>query len=152
MSQVELKYQFRVSESGEIKIVNRKDFTKDMVKYFAGKSVVGTFKKPRKIRSSKQNSFYWAVTVPEVLESLVEAGYERHMLNIDTVHEFLVDKFLKFDLPSSEYAGEFISITKRSKELTTGEWLDYQADIAKWAAEFLNVKLSVPEEQKEINY
>lgn len=147
----ELKYQFKVSEDGEIKIINRKQFVTDMQKLFSGKIAIGTFRKPKKQRSTKQNSFYWAVTIPEVTEALVDAGYDRYMLTSETVHEFLVEKFLKFDLPSSEFAGEFISITKRSKELTTAEWMNYTTDIQIWAQTFLNTTLSVPEEQKELD-
>lgn len=151
MANIELKYKFRVSEEGKITIIDRKGFIREMQKYFPNKTVIGTFRNVRKMRSALQNSFYWGITLLEVLEGLVDAGYDRHSLSVEIVHDFLVDKFLKVDLPSSEFAGEFITITKRSKELTTGEWMDYQADIAKWAREFLNITLSVPNEQKEID-
>lgn len=150
MANIELKYKFRVSEEGKITIIDRKGFIREMQKYFPNQTIVGTFRKVRKMRSTLQNSFYWGITLLEVLEGLVDNGYDRHSLSVEIVHDFLVEKFLKFDLPSSEFSGEFITITKRSKELTTVEWLNYQDAIAKWAQEFLGITLSVPDEQKKI--
>lgn len=147
----EIKARFR-KKDGKITMINRKMWEQEINTLFKEDcDFIGTFRKRKKQRSTKQNSFYWAVTIPEVTEALVDAGYDRYMLTSETVHEFLVEKFLKFDLPSSEFAGEFISITKRSKELTTAEWMDYTTDIQRWAQTFLNTTLSVPEEQKELD-
>lgn len=152
MAQVELKYQFRVSESGEIKIVNRKEFTKDMVKYFAGKTVIGTFKKPRKIRSTAQNSYYHACCIPEVIEGLIGAGYDANELNREVVHDMLRHKFLTKDLPSPDFSGEFVTITRSTTDLSVGEFMDYIAEIQRWCATYLNHVIPDPNQQKEINY
>lgn len=148
---IELKYQFKVSEEGEIKIINRKQFVKDMQQMFAGKVAIGTFRKIRKQRSTRQNSFYWGITIPEIIEGLVDSGYDRYLLTPENVHDMLKAKFLTVDIPSTEFSGEFITITKDSKDLTTAEWMDYTVDISRWCQEFLNITLSVPNEQKEID-
>lgn len=147
----ELKYQFKVSDTGEIKIVNRKQFEIDMFKAFAGKTCVGVFRKVRKQRSTKQNSFYWGITLPEIIDALVDAGYDKYILTPDNVHDMLKSKFLTVTVPSTEFAGEFITLTKDSKDLSTGEWMDYMVDVSRWCQEFLNTTLSVPNEQKEID-
>lgn len=149
----EVKAKFR-KKDGKYIMIGRKLWEMEMNKLFPDDNVeiVGVFRKPTRTRSTLQNGFYWGITIPEVIEGLVDVGYDRYQLSSDVVHDFLVEKFLKFDLPSSEFAGEFISITKRSKELSTVEWMTYQSDIQKWANEFLNVELSVPDEQKRINY
>lgn len=149
---LELKYQFKVSEEGKITIVNEGLFKSEMRKHFLGKTAIVTVRKPRKQRSTRQNSFYFGITIPEIIEGLVDAGYERHELSVDLVHDMLREKFLKVDLPSKEYSGEFISLTRSSTELSTAEWMDYTAEVTRWAAEFLNITLSVPNEQKEIEY
>lgn len=151
MASQELKYQFKVSETGEIKIINRKQFVKEMQQMFAGKTAIGTFRKVRKQRSTKQNSFYWGITLLEIIEGLVDAGYDRYLLTPENVHDMLKVKFLTVTIPSTEFAGEFITLTKDSKDLTTAEWMDYTVDVSRWAQEFLNVTLSVPNEQKEID-
>lgn len=151
MANIELKYQFRVTADGDIKIINRKEFVKQMKEVFAGKTVIGEFRLPKKNRTSKQNSFYYAVTIPEITEALVQIGYDPYMLNSRVVNQYLEGKFLKVDIPSSEYAGEFITITKESKDLNTVEWMKYTEDITIWAAEYLKVVLSIPLEQKEID-
>jgi len=151
MASRELKYIFKVSEDGEeIKIVNRRQFMADM-KMFAGSNVVATFRKPRKQRSTRQNGFYWGITLPEIIDGLEYAGYERYLLTPENVHDMLKNKFLTVTVPSTEYAGEYITLTRDSKDLTTTEWMTYTDDISRWAQEFLNITLSVPLEQKEID-
>lgn len=122
-----------------------------MVENFKGKTVIGEFRKIRKQRSLKQNSFFYAVTIPEIIESLVEAGYGRSEVTPRAVNQMLERMFLTVDIPSTEYAGEYITITREAKTLSVGEWMDFTADITKWAAEFLNTVLSVPLEQKEMD-
>jgi len=151
MATKELKYQFKVSEDGkEIKIVNRKGFENDMRNLFKGQTVIGVFRKPRKLRSTQQNSYYFGCCVPEVLEGLLEAGFEASSLNIEVVHDMLRHKFLTEDLPSPEFSGEYISITKSTTELTTTEFMSYIDAIQKWSMEFLNHYIPSPSEQKEI--
>jgi len=148
----EIKYQFKVDEDGTIKIVNRKQFEADMKAMFAGKTAIGIFRRARRVRSTPQNSYYWACVIPEVFDGLVDAGYDRHALNYDIVHEMLRNKFLKVDLPSEEFAGEFITVTKSTTELTVAEMSDYISEIHKWAAEFLNIVITSAGDQKEIHY
>lgn len=152
MATQELKFQFKVSEEGEIKIINRKEFEREMVQNFKGKTVIGTFKKPRKMRSNQQNSYYWSCVVPEVLDGLIEAGFEPNELNKEVVHDMLRHKFLKVDLPSPEFTGEFITVTKSTTELGVGEFLDYIAEIQRWSATFLGHIIPDPNSQKEINF
>lgn len=59
----ELKYQFKVSDTGEIKIVNKKGFEKEMRERFSGSSVIGVFRKPVKKRSTAQNGYYHKIVV-----------------------------------------------------------------------------------------
>lgn len=151
MATQELKFKFSVSEEGDIKIINRKEFERQMIENFKGKSVVGTFRKIRKLRSTRQNGFYWGITIPEILEGLVDCGYERYLLTPDNVHDLLKNKFLTVTVPSTEYSGEFITICKDSKTLSTGEWMDYTTEVYKWCQEFLNFTPSLPNEQKEMD-
>lgn len=151
MATQELKYVFKVSEEGVITVINRKQWEKDMVSLFKGKQVVGLFRKPKKIRSTKLNSFYWGISIPEIIEGLVNNGFDRHTLTVEIVHDMLRHKFLTVDMPSTEFAGEYITITRSSTDLTNGEWLDYMVDVERWCSEFLGIILSKPNEQKEID-
>jgi hypothetical protein len=151
MATQELKYQFKVSEDGVITIVNRKQFVHDMKTLFSGKVAIGVFRKVRKQRSTRQNSFYWGITLPEIIDGLVDAGYERYLLTPENVHDMLKTKFLTVTVPSNEFSGEFITLTKDSKDLTTAEWMDYTTEVYKWCQEFLNFLPSLPNEQKEMD-
>lgn len=149
---LELKYSFKVTESGEIKITNRKSFVAEMQKYFPNMTVIGTFRKPRKLRSTAQNAYYHACCIPEVIDGLVEAGYDANEINKEVVHDMLRHKFLTKDLPSPDFSGEFITITRSTTDLSVGEFMDYIAEIQRWSATYLNHVIPDPNQQKEINY
>lgn len=149
---LELKFTFKVSDTGEIKIVNRKEFEREMVKYFKGGQAIGTFRKPRKLRSTTQNAYYHSCVVPEVIDALTEAGFDPNEFNRDVVHDMLRHKFLTKDLPSPDFSGEFITITRSTTDLSVGEFMDYIAEIQRWCATYLNHVIPDPNQQKEINY
>lgn len=152
MATQELTYKFKVDDEGNIKIINRKQFITDMKAMFGGGEAIGVFRKARKQRSTLANSFYWAVYIPEVMEGLVQMGYDRYQLNREVVHDMLRHKFLTVELPSPDYSGEFITITKSTSELTSAEFSDYMVDIQRWSNEFLGIVLSEPNTQKEMDF
>jgi hypothetical protein len=147
----EIKCQLRVSQDGEIKMINRKEFEKMIKDNFSGQTIIGEFRLPKKKRSLGQNNFWWGINIPEIIEGLVEAGYDRYTLNPRAVNSMLERMFLTFDMPSSEYAGEYITITKEAKYLSTKEWMEFMDNVHKWSGEFLGITLSIPLEQKELD-
>lgn len=147
----EVKARFRIKE-GKISMVGSKLWQKEMLDSFPDGDVIGVFKKPRKMRSNGQNSYYHGIVIPEVLEGLITAGFEPESLNHDIVHDMLRHKFLTEDLPSPEFSGEFISIVRSTTSLTTTEFMSYIEAIQRWSAEFLNHIIPSPNEQKEINF
>lgn len=149
----ELIYTASVTEEGQLKIVHRKGFDEDM-KAFAGQRLIIRIKKYRKSRSNKQNAYYWGCVINYVTEGLVNMGFERPLLSSDNVHHLLREKFLKEDLgvPDGVHAGEFVTMVRSTTDLSTTEFMDYIADIQKWAAEFLNIVIPDPGEQSEIEF
>lgn len=149
----ELIYTANVTEDGQLKIVNRKGFDQDM-KTFAGQRLILRVKKYRKSRSTKQNSYYWGAVISYVEDGLVNMGFDRHLLSSENIHHMLRDKFLKEDIGVSEgnHAGEFVTMVRSTTDLSTTEFMDYIADIQKWAAEFLNIVIPSPGEQSDLEF
>lgn len=146
----DLVYIGNVDESGMLKIVHRSEFDRDM-SMFAGKRLRIAIRPVKKTRSIKQNRYYWGCVLNFVLQGLWDAGYPKHEVDIDTVHEFLKSKFLKKDLVSED-TGEVINVTRDTKGLSTSEFMDYIADIQQWAAEFLSIVIPDPEQQSSFNF
>lgn len=114
-----------------------------------GRHVV-SIKKYKKQRSLSQNSYYHSCVVPAVKDGLIDAGFDRHLLNSETVHEMLKNKFLKEEVPNDD--GLFIEMVRSTSSLTTTEFMNYIDDIQRWASEFLNIYIASPNEQSELNF
>jgi len=97
-----------------------------------------TVRKPKKHRSLEQNNFYWGVVV-ELLKEVV--GF-----NKDEMHDALREKFL-----SETVEGKKTSVVRirSTTELSTVEFMDYIAEIQKWAAEYLDCYIPDPERWEE---
>lgn len=124
-------------------------FKTDMEDFPTGRYMI-TCRKYRKSRSSKQNGFYWGCVIPYVIDGLVDMGFEKRLLNAESVHHMLREKFLKEDVPND--VAEFITLVKSTTDLSTIEFMEYIADIQQWAQTFLNIYIPDPGEQTEINY
>ena len=109
-----------------------------------------TITKYKKSRSLNQNNFYHGCVVPAVKDGLVDMGFDKYLMDNETVHEFLKSKFLKQDVGVE--SGEFITITKSTAKLSTTEFIDYIAEIQAWSSTFLNIYIPDPGEQSELNY
>lgn len=106
--------------------------------------------KYKKKRSLPQNSYYYGVIIPSVLDGLVDMGFNKHDLSNEVVHEMLKEKFLKHDLGNEN--GEFVTIVRSTKTLSTSEFMDYIAEIQQWSSSFLGIYIPEPNEQSELNF
>lgn len=146
----ELVYTANVTEEGQLKIVGRKGFDEDM-KGFAGGRIIIRIKKYRKSRSNKQNAYYHGCVIAYVQQGLIDQGVDKRLTGADNVHHMLREMFLKEDVPVGD-AGEFVSMVKSTTDLSTTEFMDYIADIQKWASEFLNIYIPDPGEQTDLEF
>lgn len=148
MSKTALHYVATVV-NGVVKISNRAGFDEDM-KQFEGKRIQFTVKGYKAQRSNKQNAYYWGCIIPYVQDGLLELGFEKRILDQETVHEMLKGKFLKEDLATDQWNGEFITHVGSTTDLNKLEFSDYIENIRTWAAEYLSINIPDPEEQIEL--
>ena len=146
MADLILTYSGKV-KNGELKIVNRSQFNREL-EYFEGKDVEVQVRKKRKKRSLMQNAYYFGVVVPCVVEGLKDVGYR---VNRELTHEFLKSKFAREEIVNEE-TSEVLSIIGSTAKMTTSKMMDYFAEITQWAAEFLNIQIPLPGEQTKIDY
>jgi len=97
-----------------------------------GKRIELTLKKEKSQRSLDQNSAYWGIII-EILSA--HLGYER-----EETHDALRTKFL------SRVDDKGLTIIRSTTSLSTVEFMDYYAQIQRWAAQFLNCYLPSPNE------
>jgi len=144
----ELRYIFTVKD-GKMKISHREQFDVDL-EGFEGCRGILTLKKYRKTRSNKQNAYYHGCVIPYVIDGIAAMGTSRSLLSAENVHEMLKAKFLGEDIPNED--GEFIRINRSTTDLTTTEFMEYLADIQRWAAEFLHIVIPDPGEQADLQF
>ncbi len=124
---------------------NRKRYDYEM-QSLAGKEVRVTIERLRNSRSGQQNRYYWGAVVPIVCRGLNEVGYR---ISEPDTHEYLKATFLH-DHIVNENTGEFLETIGSTRRLTTTGFMEYIADIQRWAAEFLGVDIPDPNEQTEL--
>jgi len=126
---------------GVLKISDRKRFDSE-IKMFEGKRVEISIKKSKKTRSNPQNSYYWGVVIPCVLNGLTDLGNAG--LTNDIVHSFLKDRFIQegaeIIIPKT---AEVIKM-KTTTTLSTTQMMGYIADIQQFSAEILGVVIPDP--------
>jgi hypothetical protein len=79
-----------------------------------------------------------------VRQGLIDQGFD-NFRNDESVHELLKYRFLKVD--ESNPDGLFVERIKSTTELSTSQFMDYIAEIQRWASEFLNVYIPEPNEE-----
>lgn len=99
-------------------------------------------------RSLNQNAYYHGVVVPLVMEGLKDIGYNE-IKTLSDAHECLKYLFLKKQIPN-ESTGEVIEILGSTAKLTTTEFNLFIDQVIRWAAEYLNVQILLPNEQMQL--
>lgn len=132
-------------ENGKLKR-NRKLIT-ETIEQFEGKEIQITFERKRKKRSNNQNAYYHAVIVPLIQLAFKEEWGER--LTREEVHEFLKLRFNYVEKVNKE-TGEILNLPKSTKQNTTVEQEEYHDDCRRFALEWFNVVIPLPNEQTEL--
>ena len=117
-------------DNGGLKF-DRRSSVDEYIGTLIGQRVEVIIRKPKTSRSTLQNSYYFGVVV-EILAK--ELGYDK-----DEMHEILKYKFLQSNAMGMPYV-------KSTTKLSTGEFEDYLEKIRRWAAEFLNINIPLPNE------
>lgn len=136
----ELIYFAKVSPSGEWEGVPKKKLRQEVARLFGGQSIEIIIHRKKKHRSVQQNRYYWmAVTMLSD-----HTGFTK-----DEMAAILKQKFLK-TTKVNEDSGAVYEYVKSTTELTTTEFMDYVADIQRFASEEFDIFIPDPGEQIEV--
>lgn len=147
MPATKLEYNGSVKDG---KITLPKRLRAEVVASFEGELIRVVFERKKKVRTPSQNSYYWAVIVPMILDEMINLGYDEFQSgnkdHLQIVHEYLKNKFL----PAKEVPdvnGVAIKLPPSSKNISTVEFMEFIDSVCKWAAECLNLRIPEPNEQ-----
>jgi hypothetical protein len=114
-----LKNHFAKVVNGKVEFSDVDGWKAD-VKRHEGKAVFVTVERIFRQRSIPQNSYYFGIVIPCLMEW---SGYDK-----DEMHEALKEKFLRIEKV------EGLPSTRSTADLTTIEFMDYIDEIVRWAA------------------
>lgn len=108
------------------------------LKMLDGKRIKVTIEERKRARTLSQNSFYWGVLVPMVVNFMNDYGA---IVDGEEVHEFLKQEVMKLRTEITTPEGEIKYITGSTAKLSTLEWEMAIEKVRVWAA---NVDLILP--------
>lgn len=149
-----IQYSFNCDViNGKMVFPNREGFL-ETVRVLEGLPLEIIVKQRRtKKPSSKQRGYYWACMIPLVFDGLRDAGWSiTDFPSVNSVHEFLKDKFCPREEIVNEDTGEALPLPPSTEKLDTRAREKYHEDIRQWAAEFLGIYIPEPLEQTTLNY
>lgn len=116
---------------------------------FEGKNITLTIEQTKSKRSNPQNKYYWGLVIPLIKEGLYN-NYGQ-VFNTETIHYYLLSaRFAPVNTLINEDTGEVIDIKIRTSEMSKTQFSDYILEIQKFAAEFLNIEIPLPNEKLEL--
>ena len=123
-----------VIKQGKVHLINPDVYEMWIKGNFRDGTIVNcTVRKASKIRSLPQNNYYWGVVLNYIGN---QTGYEP-----EEVHENMKQEFLR-----DHEVQNFMYHIKSTTELTTEEFEDYLEHIRRWAAQFLELYIPLPNE------
>lgn len=134
-----MNYRFSRKVNDDGTITGSSDINR-AVESFAGKDVEIIIQKPKKKRSTEQNSLFWSYM--SILG--YDLGYTK-----DEMKKIVCAKFLTQETVI-EKTGEIICTVKGTSELTTKEFTDLLEGVLQWAVEDFGTILPLPNQQVEI--
>lgn len=135
-----------INESGVLHIQNRKRL-EEWARQYPGKQVMIRIEKRGSKRSSPQNRYYHGVVVQEVRLGFLNIGYE---MTAEQTHEWLKEKFNPITVENKE--GITIDMPGSTTQMTKTAFSEYIEKIARFAAEYLSVRIPAPNEHLEMKF
>lgn len=135
-----------ITDSGKLHIQNRKRL-EEWSSQYPGKQVLIKIERRGVKRSTQQNRYLWGIVYEEVRLGFLNIGYE---MTADEVHFFLKEKFNPVTVENKD--GVVIEMPGSTTQMTKTQFSEYIEKIARFAAEYLSIKIPAPNENLEMKF
>jgi hypothetical protein len=145
---------FSTVKNGRLNRAAAKSIAEDLARY-EGKEVEISIEKKKTKRSYAVLGYYFAVVLPYCVYGFQQLGNDvkpesRH--DLDLMHEFLKSKFLRNGRDIVDAMGEVHHIAPTLSTVDNAEICAYIEDVARFAAEHLNVVIPPAGSQSTISF
>lgn len=148
MQRMEIKADGYISGSGKLRIdSDAQPMFLERISKYPGRNVVVTVDIESKKRSVQENRYYYGVVVALVQEALLNEWGES--LTKEETHELLKQQCNWKELVNDS-TGESLKVPQSTTDLTTVEFEDYLERCRRFAFEYLNVSIPLPNEQIDL--
>lgn len=98
-------------------------------------------------RSTQQNRYYFGVVVAEVRLGFIELGHE---MTAEQTHDWLKEKFNPIAVENKK--GVVVDMPGTTTQMTKTQFGEYIEKIARFAAEYLSIRIPSPNESLEMKF
>lgn len=139
-------YQFDIHEDGSIHIRGKAKFLEDM-KHFKGQTLIAEFRKPKKSRTLKQNSFYFGNFIQSQIDCFKEMWGESY--SVEQIHTWNKNNVFCEEIIDEE-TGEVFKMPQSSTKVGSKEWEEKLDMCRVFFQDKFNWILPFPETQSEM--
>lgn len=132
--------------SGKIRLYHEEEFRKN-IKLFEDCEIVLEVVKKTRTKSTKQLGYYYAAVIPIIQKAVYEVYQET--VTAEEVHDLMKKKFNALEIVNAQ-TGEIEVFGRSTKKLQTWQFEEFLEKVRRWAKEFLEVDIPLPNEQSEL--
>lgn len=143
-----IKIEYTAEKKGDVLKVRNRKVMQEAIRQLPNGLYEIEIRRKRSKRSVFQNRYYFGVCVAMIRDRFKELGHE---VDSEMTHEFLKARYLYTEIVD-ENSGEIYKLPKSSKDLTKAEFMDFIAQVQKFAAETLDTVIPDPNTQTSLDY
>jgi len=126
---------------------NRESFIRSLNE-FNSKEVTITIEERKATRSTEQNNYLWGVIYPLLKKGFFDTQGE--VYSIEQIHEAMKQRYNYIDSINKQ-TGDFVRLPKSTTKNNTKEQEAYHEELRRFALEWFNINIPLPNEEIFIN-
>jgi hypothetical protein len=126
---------------------NRESFIRSLNE-FNSKEVTITIEERKATRSTEQNNYLWGVIYPLLKKGFFDTQGE--VYSIEQIHEAMKQRYNYIDSINKQ-TGDFVRLPKSTTKNNTKEQETYHEELRRFALEWFNINIPLPNEKIILN-
>jgi hypothetical protein len=130
------------------KCIENKESINKAFEQYEGKEVKITIEERKATRSTEQNNYLWGVIYPLLKKGFFDTQGE--VYSIEQIHEAMKQRYNYIDSINKQ-TGDFVRLPKSTTKNNTKEQEAYHEELRRFALEWFNINIPLPNEKIILN-